>query len=274
MPKFVPPPWLGVPSPGSRVRRIRGRVCAVLVSLVLLVGIQVLPVDHADAGKGGRLRAATADGLAASYHVAAPAYYRPALLDGKAFPVARSNFLSLLEFPNNWHAPRLRLINGKWELVGVHLGIDIVAERGTPVLAMEPGMVANVGWTFYSGTRVGVRGVDGHYYLYAHLSSVQPGIRSGVHVAAGAVLGRIGNTGYGPPGHRDEFPAHLHLGIQSARGEWVNPYPTLALLYRQTVTETTRTQAALDRLAAAGKRSAWIRRAENAYMSLNPPGGE
>ncbi len=251
MPKFVPPPWLGVPSPGSRVRRIRGRVCAVLVSLVLLVGIQVLPVDHADAGKGGRLRAATADGLAASYHVAAPAYYRPALLDGKAFPVARSNFLSLLEFPNNWHAPRLRLINGKWELVGVHLG-----------------------WTFYSGTRVGVRGVDGHYYLYAHLSSVQPGIRSGVHVAAGAVLGRIGNTGYGPPGHRDEFPPHLHLGIQSARGEWVNPYPTLALLYRQTVTETTRTQAALDRLAAAGKRSAWIRRAENAYMSLNPPGGE
>ncbi len=239
MPKFVPPPWLGVPSPGSRVRRIRGRVCAVLVSLVLLVGIQVLPVDHADAGKGGRLRAATADGLAASYHVAAPAYYRPALLDGKAFPVARSNFLSLLEFPNNWHAPRLRLINGKWELVGVHL-----------------------------------RGVDGHYYLYAHLSSVQPGIRSGVHVATGAVLGRVGNTGYGPPGHRDEFPPHLHLGIQSARGEWVNPYPTLALLYRQTVTETTRTQAALDRLAAAGKRSAWIRRAENAYMSLNPPGGE
>lgn len=242
---------------------------------MFLAGIQGLPPGHAAVGQAGKLRSAGPSGnLAASFPVAIPAYYRPVILDGKAFPVARSNFLSLLEFPNNWHAPRLRLINGKWQLVGVHLGIDIVAERGTPVLAMERGVVENVGWTFYSGTRVGVRGVDGRYYLYAHLSSVQTGIRTGAQVAAGAVLGRVGNTGYGSPGHRDEFPPHLHFGIESAGGTWVNPYPTLVRLYRIAVTETTRSQTLLDRLAAAGKREAWTRRAERTYMSLNPPGGE
>jgi len=206
----------------------------------------------------------------ASIMGSAPAYYRPVLADGKAFPVARSNFFSLLEFPNNWHAPRMRLINGRWLLVGVHQGIDISAEPGTPVLAMERGVVENVGWTFYSGTRVGVRGADGRYYLYAHLSAVDPLIAQGARVSAGSVLGRLGNTGYGPPGHRDEFPPHLHLGIE-AGGEWVNPYPLLVRLYRDTVRETSRLQAILDDLAQVGKRRAWERRASDAYMSLLPP---
>ena len=121
----------------------------------------------------------------ASTLVAKPAYYRPVVVDGKAFPVARSNYLALVEFPDSWHAPRLRLVNGKWLLVGVHEGIDILAERGTPVISMEPGVVENVGWTFYSGTRVGVRGVDARYYFYAHLSHVEPGIVVGAKVSAG-----------------------------------------------------------------------------------------
>jgi murein DD-endopeptidase MepM/ murein hydrolase activator NlpD len=259
------------------VRR-RRRALASLVLLVLLGGSQGFSAGQAAPGQTAAPRQAGSSGLlarlAASFPTPAPAYYRPVVLDGKTFPVARSNFLSLLEFPNNWHAPRMRLINGKWRLVGVHLGIDIVAEQGTPVLAMERGVVENVGWTFYSGTRVGVRGTDGRYYLYAHLSGVQPGVRPGARVAAGSVLGRVGNTGYGPPGHRDEFPAHLHLGIESAGGEWVNPYPLLVRLYDATVAETTRAQTALDRLAAAGKRRAWTQGVERAYMHLGSPGGE
>jgi murein DD-endopeptidase MepM/ murein hydrolase activator NlpD len=260
------------------VRPLRNRrALAFLALVVLLAGLQGFAAGHAAPGQAGGPRKAGAEvlaGLVASFPAPAPAYYRPVILDGKAFPVARSNFLSLLEFPNNWHAPRMRLINGKWRLVGVHLGIDIVAERGTPILAMEPGVVEAVGWTFYSGTRVGVRGADGRYYLYAHLSSVQPGIRPGARVGAGSVLGRVGNTGYGPPGHRDEFPAHLHLGIQSGGGEWVNPYPILVRLYEATVADTARAQTAIDRLASAGRRPAWARAVERAYMSLEPPGGE
>ncbi|MGH2554174.1 MAG: M23 family metallopeptidase, partial [Actinomycetota bacterium] len=101
-------------------------------------------------------------------------------------------------------------------------------------------------------------------------SAVDPRIAPGARVSAGSVLGRLGNTGYGPPGHRDEFPPHLHLGIE-ADGEWVNPYPLLVRLYRDTVRETSRLQAILDDLAQAGKRRAWERRASDAYMSLLPP---
>jgi len=248
---------------------------ALFVSVALLAGVPSLLSSHDAAGqRRDRQPSAAAGRMLASFPVAAPAYYRPVIVDGKAFPVARSNFLSLLEFPNNWHAPRLRLINGTWQLVGVHLGIDIISERGTPVLAMERGVVENVGWTFYSGTRVGVRGADGRYYLYAHLSSVQRGILPGAQVGAGAVLGRVGNTGYGPPGHRDEFPPHLHFGIEAASGEWVNPYPILVKLYSAVVAQTVRAQTILDRLAAAGKRGAWGTLAGRTYMSLNLPGGE
>jgi murein DD-endopeptidase MepM/ murein hydrolase activator NlpD len=198
---------------------------------------------------------------------AAPGYFRPVVVDGKAFPVARSNFLSLIEFTNDWHAPRLRLINGKWVLIGVHEGIDIAAERGAPVLAMEPGIVENAGWTFYSGTRVGVRGADGRYYLYAHLSRVSGEIVPGAAVRAGALLGLVGNTGYGPPGHRDEFPPHLHFGIE-AGSEWISPYPTLVALYAATVRANQRALASLDRLASSGNRGGWARAATKLFTDF------
>jgi murein DD-endopeptidase MepM/ murein hydrolase activator NlpD len=201
------------------------------------------------------------------------AYYRPIVVQGKVFPVARSNYLSLIEIFSNWHAPRLRLIGGTWRLVGVHLGIDIAAERGTPVLAMEPGVVENVGWTFYSGTRVGVRGTDGRYYLYAHLSAVARGMVPGTRVPVGRVLGLVGNTGYGGPGHRDEFPPHLHFGIESG-GEWVDPHALLVSLYSETVRDNTRTQASLDRLAWKGKWAAWDVAAAQAYMGPEAVVGE
>jgi murein DD-endopeptidase MepM/ murein hydrolase activator NlpD len=257
--------------------RPRSHVVSLVLSLLFFVGFQgqsALDAVAANGQRGGLGATAVSGAMAASFPLAAPAYYRPVILDGRSFPVARSNFLSILEFPNNWHAPRLRLINGRWLLVGLHLGIDIIAERGTPILAMERGVVENVGWTFYSGTRVGVQGVDGRYYLYAHLSDVQPGVVPGAKVAAGAVLGRVGNTGYGPPGHRDEFPPHLHFGIEAASGGWVNPYGTLVRLYRAAVAGTSRKQSVLDRLAGSGKRTAWSRQAERTYMRLNPPGGE
>lgn len=205
--------------------------------------------------------------------IAAPAYYRPVIVEGKAFPVARTNYLGLLEFQNGWHAPRLRLIDGEWQLVGVHQGIDITAERGTPILSMTQGVVEATGWTFYSGTRVGVRGGDGRYYFYAHLSHIEPGVVPGASVSAGDVLGTIGNTGYGDPGHRDEFPPHLHFGIEAAGGsDWVDPYGTLVSLYEATVRAQTRWQARIDDLAALGDRAAWEREVARVRLGLEAGG--
>ncbi len=202
-----------------------------------------------------------------------PAHYRPVVLGHRAFPVARSNYLSFLRILNSWHAPRLRLVAGEWRLVGVHEGIDIGAETGAPVVSMTSGVIENVGWTFYSGQRVGVRGDDGAYYLYAHLSSVWSGIVVGSGVTPGRLLGRVGSTGYGSEGHRDEFPPHLHFGVQHG-GEWTNPYPLLVSLYTEAVTRQGAAQRALDALAASGDTEAWRAAADRLYLGLAPPPGE
>jgi murein DD-endopeptidase MepM/ murein hydrolase activator NlpD len=160
-------------------------------------------------------------------------YFAPVARGGMVFPVARSNWYSVINFRNDWHAPRMRYINGKWRQVGVHEGNDVFAEPGTPVLAVTPGRVENVGWTFYSGWRVGIRDASNNYWFYAHLRRFAPGISPGDRVAAGAVIGEVGNTGYGSDlGHDDEFIYHLHLGIQEPNGRWINPYPVLRRLYR------------------------------------------
>lgn len=195
-----------------------------------------------------------------------PGYWMPVIVNGKSFPVARTNVLQLLSFTDNWHAPRLRLIDGEWLQVGRHEGIDITAERGTPILSMTAGTVEAVGWTFYSGTRVGIRGPDGRYYFYAHLDAVEPGIRPGASVKPGTVLGPMGNTGYGDPGHRDEFPPHLHFGIEAADGSrWVDPYATLVSLYDAAVRTHARWEARLRSLAASDP-AAWEREVARRLM--------
>jgi murein DD-endopeptidase MepM/ murein hydrolase activator NlpD len=200
-----------------------------------------------------------------------PAYYRPVMLNGMTFPVARSNWFSVIEFDNDWHEPRLRLIGGKWRQVGVHEGTDISAEKGTPVLSATEGTVEAMGWTFYSGDRVGVRGADGNYYFYAHLSAFAPGIAIGARVRPGTVLGLVGNTGYGDPGQEDEFPPHLHFGIQAA--DWINPYPTLVRLYRRSATVTEKKERQLVRLAGEGRDRAFADAMDELYADL-PSFGE
>lgn len=156
------------------------------------------------------------------------------------FPVVRSDWYSVINFRDDWHAPRMRVLpDGTWELTGYHEGNDVFAEPGTPVVAVLGGRVEQIGWTFYSGWRVGIRGADGRYWFYAHLSRFAPGLTIGTPVAAGQPLGEVGNTGYGAtPGHRDEFTYHLHLGIQEVDGTWTNPYPLVSRLYDAAVRGT------------------------------------
>jgi murein DD-endopeptidase MepM/ murein hydrolase activator NlpD len=92
-------------------------------------------------------------------------------------------------------------------------------------------------------------------------------------VETGALLGRVGNTGYGPPGHRDEFPPHLHLGIQVGDA-WIDPYQELVDLYDATVRETQQHQGDLDRLALAGDEAGWRELAATIYADFALPSGE
>ena len=112
-----------------------------------------------------------------------------------------------------------------------HEAIDIVAPRGTPVIAADEGTVVKLftskagGLTLYQFDR------DGTFcYYYAHLDRYAEGLHEGQVVRRGDVLGYVGSTGNASP----EAP-HLHFALfrlgperQWWKGEAMNPYPLLA----------------------------------------------
>lgn len=198
---------------------------------------------------------------------AGPAYMKPMLIEGKAFPVLLPIDGRWLNWRDTYGAPRMRLEGGIWQQTGRHQGIDIYAERGSPVVSIVPGMVENAGWTFYSGWRVGVRGDDGRYYFYAHLlRSLAPGAVVGARVSAGQALGHLGSSGYGPEGTSEEFPPHLHFGLQQQSGTWANPQQMLQELYATTAAQL---EDARRRMDGAEMRAEVLR--SRAYLPGTPP---
>ena len=133
--------------------------------------------------------------------------YRAVWEDVRYFPVASSQIV----FENTWLARRD--YGGK----RTHEGTDLfgrVSKSGYyPVISMTDGTVEQKGWLPLGGYRIGIRSPHGGYFYYAHLSGYEANIRKGQTVAAGDILGYMGNTGYGPEGTRGKFPVHLHLGI-------------------------------------------------------------
>ncbi len=112
----------------------------------------------------------------------------------------------------------------------IHEGTDIFAGYGTPVLSTCYGYVELIGWNRLGGWRIGLRSADNTYFYYAHLSAYAKGIKQGVIVRPGQVLGYVGSSGYGKPGTSGKFPPHLHFGIYKDTGmrEWAfDPYPLL-----------------------------------------------
>lgn len=93
-----------------------------------------------------------------------------------------------------------------------HEGIDIFARRGTPVVAAAAGEVVRIGTADrLGGNTVWVAGEGARLYYYAHLQRFARGLHVGERVAAGAVLGYVGNTG-----NARHTPPHLHFGIYPA----------------------------------------------------------
>lgn len=93
----------------------------------------------------------------------------------------------------------------------LHAGIDLATEEGTPYKAVHAGTVTQAGYNGAYGYSVTVKGADGTEVVYAHNRRVL--VAPGAHVAAGQVLGEVGNTGA-------SYGTHLHLEIH------VNGQPT------------------------------------------------
>lgn len=111
-----------------------------------------------------------------------------------------------------------------------HHAIDIMAARGTPVLAAAAGTVEKIFESANGGHTVYIRRTDGVWQdYYAHLDSYAADLREGIRVKQGQQIGTVGSTGDANP----DGP-HLHYEIhQMAPGDgwWkgteINPYPIL-----------------------------------------------
>lgn len=111
-----------------------------------------------------------------------------------------------------------------------HEALDIMAPRGTPVVAAVGGKVEKLFTSDAGGLTVYQFDPSATYaYYYAHLDSYAPGLREGMQLRRGDVIGTVGSTGNASP----DGP-HLHFAIfllgpekQWWKGTPVNPYPLL-----------------------------------------------
>jgi murein DD-endopeptidase MepM/ murein hydrolase activator NlpD len=150
-----------------------------------------------------------------SYEVAVTSAGGSVVIHGFGFPVADPH-----SFGDSFGAPRMTgTIYEHW-----HEGTDIFAPAGTPILAVERGVVSRMGNAVLGGIIIWLKGESGTSYYYAHLSAYAPGITPGMVVEAGTVLGYVGNTG-----NAATTPSHLHFEVHPGGGPPINPYPLLVV---------------------------------------------
>lgn len=109
-----------------------------------------------------------------------------------------------------------------------HDALDILAPRGSPVVAVDDGVVKKLFTSVRGGLTVYQFDPEETYcYYYAHLDRYAPGLREGMILKKGQRIGDVGITGNSPP----DTP-HLHFAIfklgpekQWWKGAALNPYP-------------------------------------------------
>lgn len=113
----------------------------------------------------------------------------------------------------------------------VHNAIDIMAPRGTPILAAAAGTVERLHRSRLGGITIYIRTEDNDWvHYYAHLDAYAPGLAVGQRIERGQNIGTVGFTGNASPAG-----PHLHFAVyrMAAGQRWyqgtpVNPYPLLA----------------------------------------------
>ena len=88
----------------------------------------------------------------------------------------------------------------------MHLGTDFAAPTGTPIMASGDGVVTRAQWCGGGGNCVKIKHNSVYQTVYAHMSKFGRGIKKGVRVKQGQIIGYVGSTGLstGP---------HLHYEV-------------------------------------------------------------
>lgn len=122
-------------------------------------------------------------------------------------------------FSFDWPVDSARLTRGfGYKGRRAHLGIDLAAPKGTPILSAQKGNVIYAGRDFRGfGKMVLIESGYGWATLYAHLDKIL--VTEGQNVSQGEVIGSMGRTGRATG-------VHLHFEIRKDRGP-VDPLPLL-----------------------------------------------
>ncbi len=97
----------------------------------------------------------------------------------------------------------------------LHTGVDLAAKSGTPIYAAGDGVVELAGWQSGYGRKVELKHVNGYETAYGHMSRIADGIKPGVRVRQGQLIGYVGSTG-------NSTGPHLHFEIL-INGNFVDP---------------------------------------------------
>ena len=111
---------------------------------------------------------------------------------------------------NGWYDPRSRKTR-------LHMGTDIRASARTPILSATDGTVLYVGYMPIPGNFVIVVDPYGYEYHYYHMYEISTFVSEGDTVVQGQQIGLVGSTG-------NSVANHLHLGVVSPDGHYLNPY--------------------------------------------------
>jgi murein DD-endopeptidase MepM/ murein hydrolase activator NlpD len=136
-----------------------------------------------------------------------------------------------------------------------HLGVDYGAPAGSAVVAVAHGVVVSARYSGGGGNTVQLRHAGGFETYYLHLSSFAPGIRAGVRVSQGQLIGRVGSTGSATGPHLDyrlkrsgTFVNPVSVHSRQAPGE---PIPAAQLVRFTTLRDDALAQLRTTLLAAA-----------------------
>jgi murein DD-endopeptidase MepM/ murein hydrolase activator NlpD len=121
-----------------------------------------------------------------------------------------------VSFSDTWGAPRS---GGR-----AHQGVDMIAARNTPLVAIYSGTIHRITSGSLSGLAVWLRAGNGDQFFYAHLESYGD-ISVGQSVPEGYVIGYNGSSGNAPA-----LLPHLHFEYHPGGGSAVNPYPLVRSL--------------------------------------------
>jgi murein DD-endopeptidase MepM/ murein hydrolase activator NlpD len=103
----------------------------------------------------------------------------------------------------------------------IHMATDILAMRGTPVLAAAPGRIIKLANGGAGGITIYVADASGRYLeYYAHLTGYAPNVKEGLQVEEGDVIGFVGTTGNASP----DAP-HLHFQVMRSDANYWNGTP-------------------------------------------------